>query len=767
MSDSRPLPGSVRACPSPNEGTGKVPLPDRKPFARVTAIVGILGLALAYYASGRFGLSLAFLNASASAVWPPTGLALASLVLWGQRLWPGIFIGAFFVNLATTGSAFTSLGIAAGNTLEALLGAWFVVRFINGAKAFDRTTDVFKFAFLAGTISTLVSATIGTTSLQLAGFVKPGQFWPVWATWWVGDLVSDLVIAPLLLIWFSKPFFPLSRRLIIEAVGILLAIITVGQIVFLLKVPFGGSNQPLEYLALPPLVWAALRLRQPGAITSAAMMSALAIWGTRRGLGPFAGSDPNTSLLLLQTFMGTITLTGLAIAAVASERRRALQRLHVQDAVSRILLEAATLQEAAPRILKAFCDVAGWEFGALWHLDRQRHELYCVDTWHVPGLEITQFEHVTRTRRFTPGVGLPGAVWSSGNPEWIANVIHAPNFTRAAHAEKAGLRAAFCFPFNLGAEVLGAIECFSREVRHPDEDFLGILTSIGSQLGQFIERKRAEQQLRESEQRFRATAQELQRAQAALSQHVQSLEQTIADRTANLRETISELEGFSYSISHDMRAPLRSMQSFSRLLREEIGVDITPDQSDFLDRIVAASERLDCLVRDVLDYSKVARGDFPIENINLQKLIEELIAQNVNFQPPNATIVISGPLPIVRGHAVALGQCISNILSNAVKFVAPGTAPSVQIRAELRDGKVRIHFQDNGIGIDPKDQERIFRLFERLHTQKDYDGTGIGLAIVRKAAERIGGCVGLDSTPGKGSTFWLELLRGVRQIQAD
>ena len=728
-----------------------------KRFRHITTGVAILGLSAAYYASGRFGLSLAFLNASASAVWPPTGLALAALVLWGYRLWPGVFIGAFLVNVTIDGSMLTSLAIASGNTLEALLGAWLVARFCNGLKVFDRAVSVFHFALLAAALSTLVSATIGAISLELGGFVKTAQFWPVWGTWWVGDMVSDIVIAPLLLIWLNKPRFPMDRRLIFEAAAILLAIIVIGQIVFILEHPFGARNEPLEYLAIPPLVWAALRLRQPGAITSAVLMSSIAVLGTKRGLGPFAGSDSNTSLLLMLAFMGTITLTGLALAAVASERRRAEQRLHVQDAVSRILLDAATLQEAAPGILKAFCEIAGWDFGALWHVDRNRNQLCCVDTWCIPAIKIAEFERISRARTFSPEIGLPGTVWTRGTPQWIPNVTQFPNFPRMPYADRAGLRAAFCFPFKLGAEVLGVIECFSREVREPDDSFLRMLASIGSQLGQFVERKRAEQALRESEQRFRSTAEALQRAQAALNQHVETLEQAISDRTATLRETISELEMFSYSISHDMRAPLRAMRSYGSLLREELAGNISPEHADFLDRIVAASERLDRYIRDVLGYSKVARGDFPLDAINLQKLVEELIVQSANLQPPNARVTISGPLPAVRGHVIALRQCISNILSNAVKFVAPDAAPSVRISAESSKGKVRICFQDNGLGIDPKDQERIFGMFERLHAQKEYDGTGIGLAIVKKAIERIGGRVGLESAPGKGSTFWLEL----------
>ncbi len=250
---------------------------------------------------------------------------------------------------------------------------------------------------------------------------------------------------------------------------------------------------------------------------------------------------------------------------------------------------------------------------------------------------------------------------------------------------------------------------------------------------------------------------ELHKAQAALREHAGLLEGTVADRTAKLRETVSELESFSYSIAHDMRAPLRSMRSFSEILYAEYGDKLGREAGDYLRRICASAGRLDRLIQDVLDYSKVLRGEMPLENLATEALLREIIESYPDFQPPHATVLVQTPLPNVRANPAALTQVISNLLANAVKFVAPGDKPRVIIRGEETGSTVRLWFEDNGIGIAPHHLDRIFKLFGRLHSEAQYEGTGIGLVIIRKAVDRMGGRVGVESVPGQGSRFWVEL----------
>jgi signal transduction histidine kinase/integral membrane sensor domain MASE1 len=703
----------------------------------------ILALAAVYFVSGKFGLSLASMNRSASPVWPPTGIALAALLLWGYGLWPGVFAGAFLVNITTQGPVLMALGIAAGNTLEALLGAWLITRFADGLRAFDRAKTVFVAIFLAAVLSTTVSATIGVSSLYLAGLASAGEFAATWLTWWLGDLVSNVIIAPLLLVWLNHPFPRFDQKQVLEGVGLLLVLVVVGQFVFLRGKASWSGKYPLEFLAVPPLLWAAFRFGRHGAIAASFLMSALALWGTVHRLGPFALPLKNESLVVLQAYMGTTTLAILVLAAVVAERRRAEQRLQVQDSVSRVLAEAPTLQDASGRVLQALCQRGGWDFGAIWQPGPTGNELHCLEMWHPPALALADFAALTRQTRFTPGVGLPGRVWSTGQPAWVPDVTSDDNFQRRKAAQKNGLHAAVSFPLKRGNDLLCVIECLSRQIRQPDEDFIRMTSDIAGQLGHFIDRKRAEDALKASKEQ--------------LEEINRGLDRRIEERTAQLQEALTDLESFSYSISHDLRAPLRSIKGFSGILLESAADHLKGEEADYLRQVAAAVDRMDNLIRDVLSYSQTARADIKLVPVDLDQLTRALIGQDPALQPPRAFISVEGQLPMVQAHELSLTQCISNLLGNAVKFVSPGTPPRVTIWAEADGTHARIYFQDNGIGIAPKDQQRIFKLFGRLHPSDTYPGTGIGLSIVKKTIERAGGTLGLSSEPGRGSKFWIQL----------
>lgn len=241
------------------------------------------------------------------------------------------------------------------------------------------------------------------------------------------------------------------------------------------------------------------------------------------------------------------------------------------------------------------------------------------------------------------------------------------------------------------------------------------------------------------------------------SQAAEKLEQTVADRTASLREVIEQMEEFSYSVSHDLRAPLRAIIAYADVLLDEYGEALDDTGRHYLERIRRSSDRMNRLTQDVLTYSRVARAQVQLEPIALERVIKDILHQYSQLQPPAAEIEIVRPLLDVLGHELTLGQCVANLLTNAVKFVPPGVKPHVIIRTERRGKNVRVWFQDNGIGIKPADQARVFQMFERIHPDGKYEGTGIGLTIVRKAVEKMGGSVGIESDGQNGSSFWIEL----------
>ena len=293
----------------------------------------MVALAALYFAAGKFGLSFAFVHASVSAVWPPTGIALAAFLILGYRVWPAIFIGSFLVNVTTAGSALSALGIATGNTLEGLMGGYLVICFAGGRNAFDRTQDIFKFTFLAAMLSTALSSTFGVTTLCLTGFASWVDYRSMWWTWWQGDAVGALVVTPLLLHWASDFRIRWDRDKMIEAAALAGLLIFVALTLFGGIFPFKFTNLPIEFLCIPFIIWAAFRFGPREAATAITAIAGIAVWGTMRGYGPFVRSNQNSSLLLLQAFMGVMVVLSMILGAEVNERKRSMEKVR-QMAVS-------------------------------------------------------------------------------------------------------------------------------------------------------------------------------------------------------------------------------------------------------------------------------------------------------------------------------------------------------------------------------------------------------------------------------------------------
>ncbi len=289
-----------------------------------------IGLTLLYFILGKLGLRLAFVHVSATAVWPPTALALFAMLFLGYRFWPAIFLGAFLVNITTAGNFFTTLGIAAGNTLEGVFGAYLLNQFVRGKNSLNNSRNILKFVFFAGILSTMVSPTMGVTSLTLGGYAQPKNYFPIWFTWWLGDLVSNLTFAPFLILWFN------TRRFIFKLSDFLYAIFLGLAIPFINLVVFGGfipgleKAYPLEFLVIPFVVLVAFKFKHKGAATAMIPISAFAIWGTLHGFGPFANWQPNQSLLLLQIFLGVVSLTGLVVGSIVSESEEEKSEIEIE-----------------------------------------------------------------------------------------------------------------------------------------------------------------------------------------------------------------------------------------------------------------------------------------------------------------------------------------------------------------------------------------------------------------------------------------------------
>lgn len=261
-----------------------------------------------------------------------------------------------------------------------------------------------------------------------------------------------------------------------------------------------------------------------------------------------------------------------------------------------------------------------------------------------------------------------------------------------------------------------------------------------------------------SEERLSHDATEVRLAARILKTHAEDLEQKVVIRTLELQRTINELEAFSYTISHDLRAPLRAMQGYSHALLEDFADKWGAEERGLLIRINKAAERLDVLIQDLLTYSKVAKGHQAIAPVDLDRLMQDILIGYPTFQDLATNFEVQRPLDAVLGHESGLTQVISNLLANAVKFVSPDRPQRIRIWTEAKEFTVRLWIEDNGIGIDSENHARIFKMFEQVDGKK-FEGTGMGLAIAVKGVEGMQGSIGLESRLGVGTKVWIELLR--------
>jgi diguanylate cyclase (GGDEF)-like protein len=290
-------------------------------------------LASGYFVAARLGLAFAFVNASATAIWPPTGIALAAFLTLGLDVWPAIFVGAFLANLTVQGTVATSLVIGVGNTLEGVIGALLVNGFAHGRLFFLRPRDIVKFAALAAILSTAVSATIGVTTLAVAGYGSWADYGHIWLTWWLGDAAGDLIVAPILILWATVPAPRWHFHWMLEAAALIAGLSLVAMFAFDGLIRSASVERlPIEYLCVPFLFWAAFRLGRRCVVTCVLVMSFIAVNGTLHGLGPFARETPNEALLLLQAYLAVTAVTMLAAAAVVWQQRQA-ERLARSQAV--------------------------------------------------------------------------------------------------------------------------------------------------------------------------------------------------------------------------------------------------------------------------------------------------------------------------------------------------------------------------------------------------------------------------------------------------
>jgi PAS domain S-box-containing protein len=423
----------------------------------------------------------------------------------------------------------------------------------------------------------------------------------------------------------------------------------------------------------------------------------------------------------------------ISIVEDITERKQVEQRQAIEHAITLSLADARSIAKALPRVIQIMCDSLGYAYGARWVFDSKEGVLRSIESWCAADPAVEEFRRTSTSRVETHGKpgGLNRKVWATIAPAWIADVAQEATLARREAALQAGLHSAFGFPILVGGEFYGVMEFFGREVRPRDERVLEIARTVSNQIGQFIGRKQAEAALRKAHDDLMHKAEELARSN-------------------------DELQQFAYVASHDLQEPLRMISSYTQLIDRRYGDRLDSDAKEFMEFIVDGATRMKQLIEDLLAYSRIGTRGKEFQPTDCDAALRKALTNLRAAIEQSGAVITSDPLPTVDADDTQLAQLLQNLIGNAIKFRG-ADAPSIHVSVEEQDKAWRFGVKDNGIGIDPQYFERIFMMFQRLHSKADYPGTGIGLAICKKVIDRHGGRIWVESQAGRGSTFYFTL----------
>jgi len=665
-------------------------------------LLKILALAVVYRLGVVIGLSMAYVQSNTSPVWPPTGIALAALLLYGVSLWPGIALSVFLGSLLTGAPAGLAAGMAVGNTLEALAGYYLLRRVIDIHLPLDRIRDVVG-VVVVSIFCTAISASFGTLSLMVTANESWAAFLPIWTTWWIGDFLGALVVAPFLLVWLASPAPSLPAKRLLESVAVWVALVFVTWFVFFTPPPAGIAHEALLYVIFPFTIWASLRLGQRGAATAVILVSGIAIWGTTQGHGPFAVASKNDSLILLQTFMAVVSLTSLILAAASMERRAAsgaLQhKVHELDTLNRSS-EAFLTSLGQDDLYQTICQLAVDRFG--------------VDAAWV---EIADWE--TGQLRLLASRGIPLEIIPALKSRWSDDDTTLENdapLMRIKDQPEGPVHNDFAsyavIPMWFGNRPLGLVKMLSRSAGffNPDREILlrsfSNLAAIAIQNSWLLDRvRRGNEQLHALSQRL-LKAQEEERLHLSRELHDES-GQLLAAMMVQLglleRHTGGSVLGSPAAGSFtEIQAHVKEMKRTTTAIQEHLhtmAVNLRPASLDHVGLVTA-----------------------------LQQYIKEFNRQYDLCVEFEATGMEDRRLP--PEMETAIFRIVQESLTNVVLHAQ---ARRVDIVLHRQNGTIVTAIDDDGVGFNP---------------QSPTTENQLGLFGMRERVQMLGGRLTIESTPG-------------------
>ena len=957
-----------------------------------------LALTAVYFLTGQVGLIMGAGYRFSAPVWPPTGIGLAAILLLGYRAWPGLFAGSLLVGLVWLwrlapgpwSLLSASLCMACGNTLESLAGAWLVNRFASGKETFRQPATILLFVALVAVVSLGLGASAGVAACYLAKLAAARNAGSLWFAWWLGGLVSAIVVTPMVVLWSTRSMPRLSVRRALEGSVLLILSTSLCLLVFQDWYKIRTASSPLAFLVIPSLLWTSLRFGQRGTAMVALLIAGFATLGTLEGHGPFALGDRNLSLLLLQNFLAVITVMSLILAADVAQRQSIESQLRASEQRYRDLFEHSpqplwvhshdalrflAVNEAAVRLY-------GYDRAEFLHmtvpelvLPEQKDEFMLAVQQIQQGQDYElQWRHRTKTGALldveitTQNLlfdGIPASiVLCKDITERKRSELHTRAFSELGRrlsaassvreaaqmvmgtadvlfgwdaclfdlyfAEKAELVTilgfdtiagkrtdvtADCKNLSSGTYALEALTDGARLILRPqpvfapdrrsfgnkdqasaslmfapvrkerqaiavlsiqsyqprayDESDLRLFQAVADHCASALERIRAEDEVRRLNRELGRRLEELETifnvapvglavtrdsdsqlvtsnpAFAAMlgltsaepgrensgtpkivrngeevpagewpmnlaatkgvsvqgeeldllrpdgkrlhcymaaaplydeSAHVRGslgvfvdlterkraeqeilrlnseLERRVRERTAQLEAINKELEAFSYSVSHDLRAPLRSIRGFSEVLLERYSSKLDGRGQEFLRRACESSQHMDRLIEDLLKLSRVGRSELQHQTVDLSRLAEDTLNELKQAHPSQTVQASVEPGLRARGDERLLRIVLENLLRNAWKFTSK--QPSARVEVGLDRRQKAFFVRDNGAGFEMEYAQKLFGVFQRLHSAADFPGTGVGLATVQRIINRHGGQIWAEAAVGKGACFY-------------